>query len=73
MVNIKTLKHCENLLKVSNEIKQYVNVRRKKRFFGTVTLTTQPGFYLFLVSNRNTEARCEMCSKLTVRIPERPQ
>ena len=25
MVNIKTLKHRENLLKVSNEIKQYVN------------------------------------------------
>ena len=24
MVNIKTLKHCENLLKVSNEVKQYV-------------------------------------------------
>ena len=24
MVNIKTLKHCENLLKVSSEIKQYV-------------------------------------------------
>ena len=22
--NIKTLKHCENLLRVSNEIKQYV-------------------------------------------------
>ena len=24
MVNIKNLKHCENLLKISNEIKQYV-------------------------------------------------
>ena len=24
MVKIKTLKHCEHLLKVSNEIKQYV-------------------------------------------------
>ena len=24
MVNIKTLKHCENLLRVSNEIKQHV-------------------------------------------------
>ena len=24
MVNIRTLKNCENLLKVSNEIKQYV-------------------------------------------------
>ena len=24
MLKIKTLKHCENLLRVSNEIKQYV-------------------------------------------------
>ena len=24
MLKIKTLKHCENLLKVSNKIKQYV-------------------------------------------------
>ena len=24
MLKIKTLKHCENLLNVSNEIKQYV-------------------------------------------------
>ena len=24
MMKIKTLKHCENLLKASNEIKQYV-------------------------------------------------
>ena len=24
MVNIKTLKQCENLIKVNNEIKQYV-------------------------------------------------
>ena len=27
MVNIKTLKHCEHLLKVRNEIKQYVKIR----------------------------------------------
>ena len=26
MLKIKTLKHCENLLKVSNEIKQYVEI-----------------------------------------------
>ena len=24
MVNIKTLKHCKNLLKVTNETKQYI-------------------------------------------------
>ena len=30
MVNIKTLKQCENLLKVSNEIKQYVQNKSVK-------------------------------------------
>ena len=30
IVNIKTLKHCENLLKVINETKQYVNYTTAK-------------------------------------------
>ena len=52
----------------------YTNKNRAiLRFFEMVTLTTQPGFYLYKVNNRNTKntsARCEMCSKLTVRTPE---
>ena len=31
------------------------------------------GIYLFKVNNRNTRARCEICSKLTVKTPERRQ
>ena len=29
------------------------------------------GMYLLKVNNRNTRARCEICSKLTIKIPER--
>ena len=29
------------------------------------------GIYLLKVNNRNTGIRCEICSKLTVKIPER--
>ena len=29
------------------------------------------GIYLFKVNNRNTRARCEICSKLTIKTPER--
>ena len=29
--------------------------------------------YMFQVNNRNTRARCEICSKLTIKIPERRQ
>ena len=46
------------------------------RLFGTVTLTTPPGFSLFKSNNRNaknTRARCEMCLKLTVRTRDRRQ
>ena len=29
--------------------------------------------YLFKVNNRNTRARCEKCSKLTIKTPKRRQ
>ena len=32
-----------------------------------------PGTYLLKVKNRNTKTRCEICSKLTIKIPERSQ
>ena len=44
-----------------SEVLSYLTV------FKTVILTTQPGFYLVKVVNRNTidtTARCEMCLKL---------
>ena len=31
------------------------------------------GNYLLKVNNRNTRARCEICSKLTIKTPERRQ
>ena len=52
------------------------NTRAISRFFGTVTLTTQLGFYQFKVNNRNTNntrARYEMCLKLTVMTAEQGQ
>ena len=29
------------------------------------------GNYMYKVDNRNTRRRCEICSKLTIKIPER--
>ena len=31
------------------------------------------GNYMFKVNNRNTRTRCEICSELTIKIPERRQ
>ena len=37
-------------------------------------LSTSPaGIYLLKVNNKNTRTRCEICSKLTIKIPERRQ
>ena len=33
--------------------------------------TNPAGIYLLKVDNRNTRARCEICSKLTIKTPER--
>ena len=30
------------------------------------------GIYLLKVSNKNTRIKCEICSKLTIKTPERP-
>ena len=32
---------------------------------------TQAGIYLLKVNNRNNRARCEICSNLTIKAPER--
>ena len=38
----------------------------------TMSLGLNPaGIYLLKVNNRNTRTRCEICSKLTIKIPER--
>ena len=35
-----------------------------------VTFLNPAGSYMFNVNNRNTRARCEICSKLTIKTPE---
>ena len=45
-------------------------------YFNTVknlilTRINPANIYLFKVNNRNTRTRCEICSKLTIKTPER--
>ena len=35
------------------------------------TRSNPAGIYLFKVNNRNTRTRCEICSRLTIKTPER--
>ena len=38
-----------------------------------IPLIYPAGIYMLQVNNRNTRTRCEICSKLTIKIPERRQ
>ena len=40
-------------------------------FWKCFVLKIPAGNYMFKVNNRNTGTRCEICSKLTIKIPER--
>ena len=42
-------------------------------FFQNSHFVAPVGNYMFKVNNRNTRTRCEICSKLTIKTPERPQ
>ena len=39
----------------------------------TKAIKNPDGRYMFKVNNRNPRTRCEICSKLTIKIPERRQ
>ena len=47
-----------------------LSLKLKSRGSATVV---QVGNYMFKVKNRNTRTRCELCSKLTIKAPERRQ
>ena len=50
-------------------MKLYSNLRRA--IFLNVNIQNYPaGIYLLKVNNINTRARCEICSKLTIKTPE---
>ena len=57
------------LLKLSWKPKIYFSLKQADHF--NFKLINPAGIYLFKVNNRNTKARCEICSKLTIKTPER--
>ena len=46
---------------------------KRKRKEAKTNATNPAAIYLLKVNNRNTRTRCEICSKLTIKIPERRQ
>ena len=61
----KSAQNPEKHVSISTNIDQFEQVEMtKNRHFPA-------GNYMFKVNNRNTRTRCEICSKLTIKIPER--
>ena len=61
----KLLRH-----KVSSQPKTTIS---NERFRKTSNKYIPASNYMFKVTNGNTRKRCEICSKLTIKIPERRQ
>ena len=60
------------MLKVSN--KKEILFQKENKFIQIRNSNGVPvGIYLLKVNNRNTRIRCEICSKLTIKTPERRQ
>ena len=58
----------------SFKILSYLFVRNCDHFCLNQNLALDPAnIYLFKVNNKNTRKRCEICSKLTIKTPERRQ
>ena len=54
------------------EIKKIENNTQKSKPQKFLLLSYVPaGNYIFKVNNRNTRTRCEICSELTIKTPER--
>ena len=47
------------------------NTSCKNLVFIKLDCRNPAGIYLLKVNNRNTRTRCEICSKLTIKTPER--
>ena len=52
------------------KLKSYTS--KIQRIVSSIGFIRSPaGNYMFKVNNRNTRTRCEICSKLTIKTPER--
>ena len=65
-LNLKLFKKCRLFLQIlilAHNLSILITDHRLCR--------TPSGIYLLKVNNRNTRTRCEICSKLTIKTPER--
>ena len=70
--SINTLSLFANISK-KLKVRQYTGFLYIKQTSWKVFVNIPAGIYLLKVNNRNTRTRCEICSKLIIKISERRQ
>ena len=50
---------------------KYNDFREEHKLISSSSFNIRSKIYLFKVTNRDTRKRCEICSKLTIKTPER--
>ena len=71
LVNLHYIDIVENTSGVPPVIQGNPNNLNEDNTTVKVSLNNPAGIYLLKVNNRNTRTRCEICSKLTIKTPER--
>ena len=64
------------LCNISIDVRDYSNnlsANVKRSYLNLPSNINPTGIYLPKINNRNTRTGCEICSKLTIKIPERRQ
>ena len=61
----------DKLLEITNYLRSFANSFYRIDYL--LLYLNPAGIYLFKVNNRSTRARCEICSKLIIKTPERRQ
>ena len=57
----------------NNRFRDYDRTETMKMNFCSPNLYDPADIYMFKVNNRNTRTKCEICSKLIIKTPERRQ
>ena len=64
---------CDSALRVSEEVGHFKNLNLLTTLQLPKIVPNTAGNYMFKVNNRNSRTRRKICSKLTIKIPERHQ
>ena len=71
---VQDVEHCvsapQNFIRLNFYLK---NSKKAFHFFRILFLENTADIYLLKVNSRDTRTRCEICSKLTIKTPERRQ